>query len=125
MLRDRRHKYGNIETTIDGITFSSKREAMRYAELKLLEKAGQISDLQLQKPYVLIPKFNLNGKTYRPIIYIADFAYYDETNDGHICKSTTRWVVEDVKSPVTRKNPVYRIKKKMMAYFHRIEVQEV
>lgn len=47
------NKYGNIKTVIDGIKFDSKRESERYLELKLLEKAGEISDLKLQPRFIL------------------------------------------------------------------------
>ena len=125
VTKNTKRKYHNRPTEIDGITFDSRKEGMRYAELKQMEKAGLISGLEFQKPFELIPKFKLDGKTYRQVTYIADFAYYDETPDGSIARSTTRWVVEDVKSTITRKNPVYRLKKKMMAYFHHIEVKEI
>ena len=66
-------KYRNKETTIDNHTFASMGEANRYCELKLLEKAGLISDLQLQPKFELQPKFKKDGKTIRAINYIADF----------------------------------------------------
>ena len=120
-----RSKYGNVKTENDGIVFASKKEAMRYAELKTMEKAGLISQLQHQKPYELQPKFRKHGKTYRPITYYADFVYYDETPKCEIAKDTNRWVVEDVKSAITRKDKVYRLKKKMMAYVYGIEIREI
>lgn len=51
----RRRKYGNTKITVDGIQFDSKREAARYQELKLLERAGVISFLQRQTKFQLIP----------------------------------------------------------------------
>lgn len=83
----------------------------------MLQTAGEISDLELQKKYVLQPSFKLNGKTYRSINYYADFVYFD--NDKCV------EVVEDVKSEVTRNNSVYKLKKKMMAYIYDIEIKEV
>jgi len=65
------NKYRNIKTTVDGIRFDSKREAERYSELKLLERAGIITDLKLQPKFELIPKHNGN----RALTYIADFSY--------------------------------------------------
>lgn len=50
-----RAKYGNRKVALDGITFDSKKEAQRYTELKLLEKAGKITGLQLQREFELIP----------------------------------------------------------------------
>ena len=60
-----RNKYGARKTVIDGITFDSKREAIRYQELKLLERAGEIKDLELQPKYILQPKYCKNGKSIR------------------------------------------------------------
>jgi hypothetical protein len=98
-------KYGSKKTTIDGIVFDSKREANRYCELKLLEKAGKIKDLKLQHQFVLQPPFKKNGKTIRAITYVADFVYFD--------LERMRNVVEDVKG---YKTDVYQLKKKMFEY---------
>lgn len=110
-----RAKYGNEKIEVDGIKYDSKKEAKRADELKRLEEAGAIKNLERQKKYVLQPSFKFLGKTIRDISYVADFVYEE---DG-------RLVVEDVKSPITRKNPVYRLKKKMMMYVHQIEIREV
>ena len=108
------NKYRNKETTIDGITFQSKREATRYAELKLLQRAGEIFDLQRQVPFTLIPKQTRDGKVIeRPCVYKADFVYKDK--DG-------TEVVEDVKGVCTKE---YRIKKKLMLWQFGIVVKEV
>lgn len=96
------NKYGNIKTVIDGIKFDSKRESERYLELKLLEKAGEISDLKLQPRFILQHGFKYNGKTIRAITYTADFQYKEKENK--------REVVEDVKGVETA---VFKIKKKM------------
>ena len=101
-------KYRNRKTVYDGITFDSQREANRYAELKLLERAGEISDLKLQVPFELIPK--QPGE--RAVKYIADFVY---TEDGQT-------VVEDVKGKKTRD---YIIKRKLMLWRHGITIKEV
>ena len=98
-------KYHSKKTIIDGITFDSKKEANRYCELKLLEKAGKIKDLQLQYQFVLQPPFRKNGKSIRAIIYVADFVYFD--------LERMKNVVEDVKG---YKTDVYLIKKKMFEY---------
>ena len=99
-----RNKYRAKKTTIDGITFDSRKEAMRYQELKLLEKAKVIKDLKLQPKFELQESFRREGETYRAITYIADFMYID-------C-ATGKTVVEDVKSKGTV-TQVYQIKKKM------------
>lgn len=102
-----RNKYGNIKVAEDGHTFDSKKEAKRYCDLKMLQKAHVIYDLQLQVPFELQPGFrDSSGKWNKPIVYIADFVYWQ---DG-------KREIEDVKSEATQQNDVYRIKKKMMAY---------
>lgn len=102
-----RSKYGAAKTTVDGIVFDSGREARRYAELKILEKAGKIKNLELQPEFILIPKHKKNGKTVRQAAYRADFAYID-TETGQL-------VVEDVKGFKTRE---YRLKKKLLEYLY-------
>lgn len=101
------NKYKNKKVVVDGIEFDSKKETKRYGELKLLEKAGLIKDLELQKTFELQPSFKKNGKTYRKITYIADFYYYD----NHL----ERYVVEDTKG---FKTDIYKIKKKMFEYVY-------
>ena len=102
-------KYGNIKTTTsDGITHDSIKEANRWCELKLLERAGKIQDLQRQVKFELIPK---QGKE-RAIYYIADFVY---TENG-------RQVVEDVKGFRTKE---YKLKKRMLLYFNGISIKEI
>lgn len=97
-------KYRAKKVVVDGVNFDSKRESLRYAELKLLEKAGQICNLQLQVPFVLQPKcVGKSGKKYREIKYIADFTYY---KDGE-------FIVEDSKKFKTKE---YLIKRKMFCY---------
>ena len=108
MTRNRGNKYGNKKVEIDGIKFDSKKEMRRYAELKLLEERGIIHDLNMQVAFILQEGFRDKfGNKHQPIKYIADFTYYDEED---------KLIIEDVKSPATRKNAVYRLKKKMMAY---------
>lgn len=113
----RRRKYGNLKVILDGIEFSSKREARRYAELVLLQKAGLISELSLQPAFELIPKQRrADGKAERACNYVADFSYRGE--DGQL-------VVEDVKSEITRKNPDYVIKRKLLLKIHGFTLMEV
>lgn len=97
-----RSKYEAKKTLVDGVVFDSKKEAARYQELKLLEKAGGIKDLSLQPNFLLQDKFKCQGKTHRKIEYIADFQYY-------IIKDK-KWVIEDVKG---FKTDVYKLKKKL------------
>ena len=103
-------KYLAKKTTIEGITFDSLTEAARWRELRLLEKCGEIVDLAVHPKYPIV----VNGQ--KICNYIADFQYNDK--DG-------RRVVEDVKSPVTRKLPAYRLKKKLMQAVHGITIVEI
>ena len=101
-------KYKNVKTTLDGITFDSKKEATRYAELMLLQRSGLIQNLRLQVSFELIPK--QAGE--RAVRYIADFVY-DENGET---------IVEDVKGVRT---DVYRLKKKLMLKVHGLRIKEV
>lgn len=102
-------KYRNTKTVIDGVTFDSKKESARYSDLKLMHRAGAITDLTLQ------PKFDIVINGQKVCSYIADFSYVEN--------GVT--VVEDVKSEMTRKLPTYRLKKKLMKAAHNIEVREI
>src|SRR3990172_4717815 len=102
---NRRSKYHAVRTKVDGFSFASKREACRYSELKLLGRAGEISDIKLQPRFTLQEGFrDREGKKHRPIVYVADFRYKEK--DGN----RVRVVIEDVKG---MKTPVYEIKKKL------------
>ncbi|RWO22836.1 DUF1064 domain-containing protein [Mesorhizobium sp.] len=114
-------KYKNVPTVIDGISFASKREAHRYCELKLLERAGEISHLEIQPAF----KFEVNG---RPVLirsggfpngrqakYTADFAYFDGNHR----------IVEDVKSSATR-TEAYALRKALVeAMFPAVRIVEI
>ena len=108
-------KYNNIKTVIDGITFDSKKEAKRYSELKLLEKAGLIGSLQLQVKFELMPSQKGGIRKELAIKYIADFVYYDLYNIN------ATMIIEDVKGI---KTPAYIIKRKLMK-FNGFEVTEL
>lgn len=99
-------KYLNKKTN----GYDSKKESLRAAELRLMEKAGRISMLQEQVRFEIIPK--LPGE--RASHYVADFVYIENGKQ----------VVEDVKSSFTRKNPVYQLKRKMMNWIHGIQIRE-
>lgn len=103
-------KYRNIRTTTaDGITHDSRKEARRWSLLQLSAHAGEITDLRRQVRYPLHAPGGIVVCT-----YVADFVY---VQDGAT-------IVEDVKSPATRKNAVYVIKRKWMAAEYGIEIQE-
>nr|DAH85054.1 MAG TPA: Endonuclease [Caudoviricetes sp.] len=125
----RRRKYGNTRITVDGIQFDSKREAARYQELKLLERAGVISFLQRQTKFQLIPDQHAPSNAVytkgprkgqrkpgklleHECSYIADFCYIQNGET----------VVEDAKGYRTE---VYRIKKKLMLERYGIQIREV
>lgn len=111
------NKYGAKKTEIDGMVFDSKHEATRWIELKYMERAGLIKDLQRQVTYELIPAQKKNGKVVeRACKYIADFVYFDN-HRGEI-------VVEDAKSKAT-KTGAYKIKKKLMLERFGIGIMEV
>ncbi len=101
-------KYKNKKTMVDGILFDSGKEAARYQELKLLERAGAITQLRRQVKFELIPKC---GKE-RACSYLADFVY---TEGG-------KTVVEDVKGAKTKD---YIIKRKLMNWRYDIQIREV
>lgn len=71
------NKYRAKKTQIDNITFDSQGEAKRYAELRLLERAGAIRDLQCQPRFELQAGFKRNGRAVRALKYTADFQYQD------------------------------------------------
>ena len=101
-------KYGNIKTyTSDGIKHDSIKEANRWCELKLLQRAGKITELERQVPFELIPKHD--GE--RACTYVADFVYME---DG-------KKIVEDVKG---KRTEVYKIKKKLMLWRYGIKIKE-
>ena len=107
------NKYHNKKVTYNGIAFASKKEARRYSELLQLERAGVITDLQMQVPFVLIPSQRINGKVAeRECKYIADFVY----------RENGKKVVEDTKGIKTKD---YIIKRKLMLYTHGIQIREV
>ena len=109
----RQTKYGNRKVKLNGETFDSSKEARRYGELVLLERAGQISHLERQVKYGLIPSQYRDGKCIeRAVQYVADFVYYE---DG-------KKVVEDAKGFRTKD---YILKRKLMLYIHGIRIKEV
>lgn len=106
-------KYGSKKITADGLTFDSRKEYFRWHELSLLEKAGEISQLQRQVRFELIPSQKIDGKVVeRPVHYVADFVYQENGQT----------VVEDTKGFKTKD---YILKRKMMLHTHGIRIREV
>ena len=118
-------KYGSKKTVVNGIEFASKREAKRYSELIILQKAGAITDLQTQVKFVLVPtqrEPDTIGKRggVKPgkvieheVSYLADFVYKNSSGET---------VVEDTKGFQTKD---YIIKRKLMLYVHKIRIIEI
>lgn len=107
----RTNKYHAKKATVDGITFDSHKEADRYLTLKAMEDEGLIENLRRQVRYELVPAFDVDGKHYRPVSYVADFVYRE---DG-------REVVEDVKGVRT---DTYRLKSKLFARRYGMSIRE-
>lgn len=120
-------KYNNRKVTVNGMTFDSRKEFIRWCELVLLERAGQITDLQRQVKFELIPtqyeykpRYGKLGRRLKDskhcvenaVNYVADFVYQ---KDG-------KTVVEDVKGFKTKE---YIIKRKLMLHVHGIKILEV
>lgn len=111
------HKYNAQRTTLDGYTFASKAEAKRYAELKLLEKAGEISELELQPKFPLFVR-TPDMKFVKVCVYKADFRYR-LLSDGWPGNGR---VTEDVKGVRTE---TYKLKKKMVEAQYGIQITEI
>lgn len=100
-------KYHAQPTEVDNVRFASRKEARRYEELKILERAGEIAALQLQPRFPL----DVNGK--HVCYLVADFQYYS--------KEKQAYVVEDSKGFRT---PAYKIKKKLFEAIYNKEILE-
>lgn len=118
-------KYHARKTTVDGITFDSKKESQRYAELKLLEKAGEIRGLELQPVFELRARSDyISTNTVKLGVYKADFRYEQklEVNTGNVMLTSWHKVIEDVKGV---KTPLYSWKKKHVEAQYGITVREI
>lgn len=113
----KKSKYGNAPVVEDGEEFDSHKEKRRYKELLDLQRLGLIHDLQTQVSFELLEsvKFKYEKKRKCAVRYIADFTYMQ---DGQM-------IVEDVKSEITKKLAVYRLKKHLMMLVHNLEIIEV
>lgn len=118
-------KYGNRRVTYLGIEFDSMKEANRYAELLMLQKAGEISELNMQVPFELVPPqfapdiigprggIRHGECIEKAVVYRADFVYKNKAGET---------VVEDTKGFRTAD---YIIKRKLMLYVHKIRIHEI
>lgn len=109
-----KNKFGAKKTKVGEITFDSKAEARRYGDLVLLQKAGHITALELQVPFILAPQVRFEGAVRaKPALkYVADFCYR-EGDDG-------RKIVEDCKGVLT---DAFQIKRHLMLSVHGINVR--
>lgn len=114
MAKPGRSKYGAVKTTVGGEKFDSIKEANRWKELCLLQKAGKIKELKHHYRFPIRVEGTLIGQ------YTCDFIYWTTHRDGNLYKQ----VVEDVKSEATAKDPLWRFKKKVLAAIG-IDVTEV
>lgn len=106
-------KYRSRKVTRDGMTFDSQKEYRRFCELRLLERAGEVTDLQRQVKFELIPSQRIGGKVVeRACAYVADFVYMENGKK----------VVEDTKG---FKTTDYIIKRKLMLWVHGIKIKEI
>lgn len=107
-----RTKYNNKRVVVDGQIYDSEGEYLRWCDLKLMERAGEISGLKRQVRYKLLPTQYVNKKCVeRGVDYIPDFVYTE--NGATVC--------EDFKG---KKTEAYIIKRKLMLYIHGIMVRE-
>ena len=122
----RKNKYNARKVKVDGIVFASQKEADRWRELKLLERAGKITDLRRQVPFLLIPtqrefcneidekkrRFKKGKVIERKCSYYADFVYMQNGKQ----------IVEDAKG---KRTDEYVIKRKLMLWMQGIRILEV
>jgi hypothetical protein len=109
-------KYRNEPVEEDGIRFDSKKERDRYRELMVRARAGEITTPNRQMRFaIVVAGLHICD-------YVADFAYHER---DALTGARGLYVVEDVKSEITRKQPVYRLKHRLMQAVHRIEIREV
>lgn len=118
-------KYKNKKITYNGMTFDSKKEYRRYCELEVMQRHGDISDLQTQVKFELIPSQRepdtigkrggiIKGRVIeRSVNYVADFVYKDRNG---------KTIVEDTKGMRTHD---YIIKRKLLLWVHGIQIKEI
>lgn len=104
-------KYGNKKLKTEHGNFDSQGEYKRWQQLRLLEQAGKISDLQRRVKFELAPSCHLLKRKRPAVRYYADFVYFENGQK----------VVEDYKGMLT---PVYKLKRHLMMTVHGIEIRE-
>lgn len=98
-----KNKYGAKKTIFDGVIFASGKEATRYRELLLLERAGEIRNLKIQPAFQIIDPFEYQGKHVRGAVYTADFEYWEDS----------RHVVEEVKGGTATQTQAFKLRWKL------------
>ncbi len=116
-VKAKRNKYNAVKIEKDGMKFDSVKEYKRYIELTAQMQRDEIQDLMCQVKFELAPKVRIEGeKRAKPALrYFADFTYI----------SNGVFIVEDVKSAVTRKLASFRNKKHLMKTVHDIDIKEI
>lgn len=127
---DKRLKYGNKKIVNELGVFDSTKEYNVYLKLLQRVRAGEIIDLHRQVEFILIPtqyetiikQLKTKSKEIqrvkeKPVSYFADYVYFD--------MKMQKKVVIDVKSEITRKNPYYVLKRKLMLFLHNISITEL
>jgi hypothetical protein len=109
--KQRPRKYRNTPTVVDETRFDSKKESQYYLLLKERERLGEIEDLVLQ------PRYPIEIAGIKVCVVVPDFKYR--------CRVTGDVYVLDIKSPATRKNRAYVIKKKLLRAVYGIEIVEI
>ncbi len=104
-------KYKNQPVEINGIRFDSRKEGERYDQLRFMQRNGVIRDLEVHPRFPLVVHGQDCG------VYEGDFAWVDP--------ETGERVVEDVKSPATRKLPTYRLKRRLVWALYGLTIREV
>lgn len=100
-----KNKYNARKTVVDGVTFDSGKEALRYRMLTQMQILQEIANLRLQVRYILQDAIvDGNGKEQRAITYTADFVY----------EQAGKTVIEDCKSPITAKSESFRVRWRML-----------
>lgn len=112
------NKYNAIRVLVkreDGsvLKFDSRKEQRRWVELSIMQQAGQISELEIHKRFLVHDGYELDGRKERPITYICDFYYKD---------SEGRQVVEDVKGGKATQTALFKVKKKLFEARYRIPI---
>jgi len=96
---------GELGGRMERITFDSKKERDRFIVLRIMRRNGEIKNLQIQKRFLLLPATKSDHPE-RPAHYTADFFYYDV--------ELGKWVIEDTKSEITKKEPAYILRRKII-----------